>query len=236
MISPRGGESVQVHALAPQQHGMLPKRSSSFLPHSEYWGYLHNWGAGRGWGHSSQRSELIKDTRILLTTSGFHQEACPWAAGHASPVDPLTGAGYSQCSECLTPAHTCTPWSWPRGQWVWAFWWACTERWLNSEGLGKSAQTWAFRPPYGKQNERLSVPTWLCRTKRGHTILKIPCSPTIQRGNKKCGTEVSTEKVSQSLRIWQSWQVKVFLSWSQGVKETGGSNCLFKCEDSDARL
>ena len=109
--SPKGeSESVEVSVQLPQPCETLPRRPTCFSPDPDFQGNLQSGGAGRGWKHSSQGSELIKET--LLTTSWFFLPTISWSPpgilprSHwgASSMDPQLTHCHPQHSKCLTHA------------------------------------------------------------------------------------------------------------------------------------
>ena len=82
--SPKGeSESVEVSVQLPQPCETLPRRPTCFSPDPDFQGNLQSGGAGRGWKHSSQGSELIKGFRSYSLFCRLYQEAC-----HGTPEMP----------------------------------------------------------------------------------------------------------------------------------------------------
>lgn len=91
-------------------------------------------------------------------------------------------------------------------------------------------------PPYRKQKERCRHSPWLCRIKKSHTILKVSTLPTHTLWGNMKWAGVSKKGFREPQNLQQAWQVKKFLSQSSSVKKIGGSDCFFKCEDSNSRI
>lgn len=118
---------------------------------------------------------------------GLHREACPWPSGNALPDDPgpcQLAHWHSQCSACLPPTHTHTPWQQPvhalEGD-------ACELLETASEYAQKAGPTlWDWKRahkfehlalPYRKQVGGCQHPPFFYKIKRRHTILRTPTPP-----------------------------------------------------------
>ena len=69
---------------------MLSNWPTSFLPHPEYWdGNCNTWGQQEA-GRPEWQLKAQSASKVLKSLYRLHQEAHPWAAGDASPVNSPT--------------------------------------------------------------------------------------------------------------------------------------------------
>lgn len=134
---------------------------------------------GRGWEHSRQGLECIKEIQILLTALQTPLEGPPtnlWR-GLASR-SPQLAHRHSQHSPhlthitfCLVTSSLCVPLRW-QVQALAESLWAHAESWPNSARLWESKQTWTFTTTLGKVKLMLSAQGLVCWIEKRHTNLK----------------------------------------------------------------
>ena len=178
------------------QRGPLPSH-----PTPEYWGDLHDWGVKRSWEHSSQGSECIKGTWIILTTlwtlwGGWLMSQ--W--GHFTCRFPQQAQWHPKYSTYLTHTHirpaTCMPLQ-AASVSLSDSWWVCAESWPDSMELEKAQKLENFRALASeKKTGSLSTSPGFSDQEKVYSPKNFP-----PRGKKRCGAGTSIEKEQESFKI-----------------------------------